>query len=322
MLGGISMYYPYFRGKRFELILLRERASLFGDNTIRPIIEPVREDISPLRNTVRKLVKHKSQFVLVINPQCGQLRTDPSPIFELVQAELNEYNGLSLGYVVTAETGDDKLKSKLKKYSSFNISIIHYGYADGKGLAALLSGLPKIKEHIFIDRYAGGLYRKNFVNCGKPRILIRDGFKIRRNDAYPATEHFSDLHLTYQHEGMQGFGDFLIVGEEYRDKGFAAYAIAIHITYMNKDNDMHIKHFISDRTGSTADPAGKFAEACSKLVSEINSRDSEIYRSDACNEYIDMHFRGLGYLKKLSMQHHLELIADYLLKRKTKTGGK
>lgn len=316
------MYYPYFRGKRFELISLRERASLFGDNIIQPIIEPVRKDVSSLRKTVRELVKHKAQFVLVINPQCGELRTNPSPIFELVQAELNEYDGLSLGYVVTAKTDDDKLKSELKKYSSFNISIIHYGYADGKGLAALLSGLPKIKEHIFIDGYAGDLYRRNFGNCGKPRILIRDGFRIRRNDAYPTTEHFSDLHLTYQREGMQGFGDFLIIGEEYRDKGFAAYAVAIHITYMNKDNDMHIKHFISDRTGSTADPAGKFAEALRKLVSEINSRDSEIYRSDACNEYIGMLYRGLGYLKKLSMQHHLELIADYLSKRKNKTRGK
>jgi hypothetical protein len=316
------MYYPYFRGKRFELLLLRERASLFGDNTIHPIIEPVRNAISSLRNTARELVNHKTQFVLVINPQCGELKTNPRPIFELVQAELNEYSGLSLGYVVTAETDDDKLKRELKNYSSFNISIIHYGYADGKGLAAMLSGLSNIKEHIFIDGYAGNLYRKNFENCDKPRILIRDGFKIRRNDAYPATEHFSDLHLTYPSEGMQGFGDFLIIGEEYRDKGFAAYAVVIHLTYLNKDNDMHIKHFISDRTGSTADPAGKFGEACSKLVSEINSRDSEIYVSDACNEYMGMPYRGLGFLKKLSMQHHLELIAEHVLKRKKNTGGK
>jgi hypothetical protein len=308
------MYYPYFRGKRFELILLRERASLFGDNIIHPIIEPVRDDISSLRNTVRELVKHKSQFVLVINPQHGQLMTNPSPILELVQAELNGYDGLSLGYVVTAETDVDKLKGELKSKSSFNFSIIHYGYADGKGLAALLSGLTNIKEHVFIDRYTGNLYRKHFENSGKPSILIRDGFKIRRNDTYPATEHFSDLHLTYKDEGMKGFGDFLIIGEEYRDKGFAAYAVVIHMTYLDKDNDMYIKHFISDRTGSTADPAGKFAEALSKLVSEINSRHSEIFISDACNEYIGMHYRGLGYIKKLSMQHHLELIAHYLSK--------
>jgi len=310
------MYYPYFRGKRFELILLRERVSLFGDNTIRPIVEPVRQDMASLRNTVRKLVKHESQFVLVINPQCGQLRANPGPIFELVQAELNEYPGVSLGYIVTAETDAHRVEGELQEYPGPNVSIIHYGYADGKGLAGLLSGSARIKEHIFIDGYAGALYRKNFENCGRPCILVRDGFKIRRNDAYPPTEHFSDLHLTYRREGMQGFGDFLVVGEAYRDKGFAAYAIAIHITYINRDSDMHIKHFISDRTGSTADPAGKFEEARRKLISEMSGPDSEIYTSDACNEYIRMHYRGLGYLKKLSMQHHLELVTDYLLRKR------
>jgi hypothetical protein len=310
------MYYPYFRGKINELVLMRECASFLANNNMHPILEPVRKNVSPLSKTVKELAKYEVQLVLVVNPQNGELKTNPQPILKLVQGQLKGYVGLSLGYIVTTQTDKNKLKEDIQRKSDYSASIIHYGYADGNGLATSLQGLANIKEHIFIDGYAGKLYRKHFESSGKPCILIRDGFRIRKNETYPDTEHFSDLHLTYTDDGMESFGDFLIIGEEYRDKGFAAYAIAIHLTYLDKDNDMHIKHFVSDRTGSPADPAGKFAEALNKLVAEITSSKSFVYHSEACKEYMDLHknnhFPGLGYVKKLSMQHHLELIANYL----------
>lgn len=310
------MYYPYFRGKTNELVLLREYASFLTNNNIHPILEPVRENISPLSKTLKELAKYGVRLVLVVNPQNGELRSNYQPILKLVQGQLKGYVGLSLGYIVTAQTDKSKLKETIQRKPDYSVSIIHYGYTDGNGLATSLKGLTNVKEHIFIDGYAGKLYRKHFENSGKPRILIRDGFRIRKNETYPSTEHFSDLHLTYTDDGMEGFGDFLIIGEEYRDKGFAAYAVAIHLTYLGKDNDMYVKHFISDRTGSIVDQAGKFSEALNKLVAEVNSSESLIYYSEACKEYMDLHknnhFPGLGYVKKLSMQHHLELIAKYL----------
>jgi hypothetical protein len=310
------MYYPYFRGKKNELKLLRERASFIANNNIHPILEPVRENVSPLSKTLKELAKYEVQLVLVVNPQNGELKTNPQPILKLSQDQLKGYVGLSLGYIVTAQTDKSKLKEDIQRKSDYSASIIHYGYADGNGLATSLQGLANIKEHIFIEGYAGKLYRKHFKNGGKPHVLIRDGFQIRKNETYPDTEHFSDLHLTYTDEGVQDFGDFLIVGEKYMDRGFAAYAVAIHLTYLDQDNDMHIRHFVSDRSGSTADQAGKFLEALNKLVAEINRSGSHIYHSEACGEYTYLHkighFPGLGYLKKLSMQHHLELIANYL----------
>ena len=81
---------------------------------------------------------------------------------------------------------------------------------------------------------------------------------------------------------------------------------------------MFIYHFISDQTASQTDPGGKFLEALAKLVKEINKTNSLIYKSKACAEYIDLfkkkHYPGLGYVKKLSMQHHIELIAHFLNK--------
>ena len=37
------MYYPYFRGKQFELMTIRETAKLMAERGFCPIIEPVRD---------------------------------------------------------------------------------------------------------------------------------------------------------------------------------------------------------------------------------------------------------------------------------------
>ena len=39
------MYHPYFRGKQFELITIREMAPLLAKSNFVPIIEPVREAV-------------------------------------------------------------------------------------------------------------------------------------------------------------------------------------------------------------------------------------------------------------------------------------
>ena len=113
---------------------------------------------------------------------------------------------------------------------------------------------------------------------------------------------------------MNGFGDFSIVGDQYSIGG-PAYAVAIHLTYLNEEKDMYVRHFISDRNESPSNPGGKFKEALNKLILEINEDDSSMFHSSACDEFIALynreHYPGLGYSKKLSMQHHLELIADY-----------
>jgi hypothetical protein len=149
-------------------------------------------------------------------------------------------------------------------------------------------------------------------------VLIRDGFVQRTNREHPEIEHFSDLHITYEDEGVDDFGDFLIVGDEFMEAGGPAYAVAIHLTFIdsNEDDDMFVKHYISDRTETPTDPAGKFMEALHKLVNDVARPTSGIYGSEAIEEFEDLHRRehypGLGYVKKLSMQHHIELIADFL----------
>lgn len=310
------MYYPYFRGKQYELITIRENAERMSQAAIVPILEPVKQNVSGLRRTLESLVEQNVRFVLIVNPQCGELcDIDPALINDLVNNTLPEYDNFSLGYIVNQDTLLADVTS-FCKVASHPVSIVHYGYQRGRELADALSSLKKVTEHIFIEEHCSKLYRKHFNE--KTRVLIRDGFIKRTNREHPEVEHFSDLHITYEDERVDGFGDFLIVGDEYSESGGPAYAIAIHLTFIDadEDNDMFVKHYLSDRTNTPVDPGGKFLEALKKLVDDVEKKDSPIYRSDAVNEYVRCHtmehYPGLGYVKKLSMQHHLELMINFL----------
>jgi len=71
---------------------------------------------------------------------------------------------------------------------------------------------------------------------------------------------------------MDDFGDFLIAGDEFSEGGGPAYAVALHLTLIDEeeDEDMFVKHYISDRTNTPDDPAGKFLEALAKVVEDVN----------------------------------------------------
>ena len=79
---------------------------------------------------------------------------------------------------------------------------------------------------------------------------------------------------------------------------------------------MSIYHFISDENSTPANPAGKFREALEKLIDHISNQDSNIYDSLAIRQFRELHnrahFPGLGKVKQISMQHHIELITDFL----------
>ena len=174
--------------------------------------------------------------------------------------------------------------------------------------------LPSTR-HIFQEENCGKLYQKHFKDA--ERVLLRDGFEKRTNRNHPPVEFFSDLHATYEDENMEGFGDFLIVGNDYSESGGPAYSVAIHITFIDPDKDyeMHIHHFKSIRQDDPKDPAGKFAEALDKMIAELNRPNTKIHRTSAITEFVELHdrghFPGLGYVKKLSMQHHIETLANF-----------
>jgi len=314
---GKDMYYPYLRGKQFELTLLRDNSDIMNFRNVHPIIEPVRNDFKSLERTLKVLEEKKVHYILILNPITGSSPVLQQNILTFIEDSELDFQAISFGYILDANSNIKGLISLLKKYNDKEFSLIHHGYPDSKQIAIKINGFENIKRHIFIDGYAGKLYQKHLKKESVERILIRDGFKLqKKNSLYPESEHFSDLNITYPDEGMDSFGDYLTIGDDYSETGGPAYAVAIHLTYFNEENDMFIYHFVSDRTDSPTDPGGKFLEALQKLIRKGEGESSLIFKSNAYREFKELfdkqHYPGLGYVKKLSMQHHVELIINFL----------
>lgn len=309
------MYFPYFRGKQYELISIRENAKLMAENGIIPIIEPVKESLGGLERAFEAIKSAEGRSVLVINPFKGDFSNLTKLINEFDTIIKND-SKIEIGIALTEGTDAEFVTSLFEKYSERKIALIHAGFIHPKDLVGKLGDKVNNCSSIFLEKHCSRLYRKNFGKCNE-LVLIRDGFKKQRNSDYPELESFSDLHVTYEDEGVRAFGDFLMVGSDYAEGGGPAYVVAIHITYIDPEQDyqMFIWHFKSENNNSPKDPAGKFAEALSKLVKEVNKTDSLIFKSVAVKEYIRLHqtghFPGLGSVKKLSMNHHLETLVEY-----------
>lgn len=307
------MYFPVFRGKQYELILLRENTEILNNHRVLPIIEPVNRQTGALKRAIKELKEASANFIILLNPTIGAFCDQNEELAELVLGECREYDGFSAGLVVNPNSQKDDLRIV---EGQLRTVIFHVGQIEDPTLFEYASKSKSVQYQVFAEEQCGKLYRKKFSESSAQRILIRDGFIQRRNADYEEHEHFSDLHATYPEEGMDGFGDYSIVGRPYQDGGGPAHAIAIHITYIDEDEDMQICHFKSRRTESPVDPGGKFAEALEELIVALDTKRYSIMPTRAINEFRLLHERGhypgLGYLKKLAMQHHMETLDEYL----------
>lgn len=310
------MYYPYFRGKQFELITIREMAGLLAEKEFIPVIEPVRESLSGLTKTLTAICEAGGHAIVVVNPYHGDHQEDGASITGLLQEYFTDCRNISAGILLRNDMDIGDIMACYNQHASHHPALVHAGFTAPKALAAELGNNMPSLTNIFIDDHANLLYRKHFDRS--KRILIRDGFKRKRNADYPEIEEFSDLHVTYRDRGMAGFGDFLMVGDAYTEGGGPAYAVAIHLTFIDPDKDdvMYIYHFVSDTKDTPTDPAGKFAQALAKLITKLDSGTSHILETEAIKEFRALHakghFPGLGSVKKLSMKHHIETLANYL----------
>jgi hypothetical protein len=310
------MYHPYFRGKQYDLLTIRSTAALMSRRSFVPIIEPVREALGGLRTALRSICEAGGRAIVIINPAHGDLARDGDPITELLQTEYLDELGLTAGVLLTDRLSVADAMEMAETHNTHPVAFIHRNFRFPDELAQAIEDEDIDARHIFVERHCGRGYRNTFSEAGS--VLLRDGFERRLNREYSDNEErFSDLHLTYRAEGVEGFGDFLIAGDDYSESGGPAHAVAIHLTYINaRARDvMYIRHFVSERRHDATDPAGKFLEALNALIQFIGSRESQILDSEAVREFRTFHrrehFPGLGKVKELSMRHHIETLGDY-----------
>ena len=312
-------YFPYFRGKQFELMAIRETATRMSQSGVVPIIEPVKLLTSPLERALEALQKANGRCILVVNPNCGDFSKTSSAratLLEFVKNNLSRYSSMfDVGILLTEKTSFNEVKDLIEDFSEYQICLIHAGYPRSRELQTL----NRIDDfyHVFISNCCKTIYRKSF-NQGF-RVILEDGFIKTKNADYPPEDFFSELHLTYSDasERFDGFGDYLMVGKEYSEGGGPALAVAIHLTFIDSERDsvMYTAHFVSDSNNTPTDPAGKYLEALEKMMNSELIKN-KVVRSSAIEEFKKLyerkHFPGLGYVKKLSMIHHIETICEFI----------
>lgn len=311
------MYYPYFRGKQFELITIRDTADIMAEAGFVPIIEPVKETLRGLHKALTTVCDANGRAIVIINPYVGDHQDNRTGITDLLTQEFTNNAAISAGILLRDDMNLEEALTLFEAHAAHNPIFVHAGFGDQKGLADRLGSGLKDTCHVFIEKHASTLYRKPFTAA--QRVLVRDGFQRLKNSEYAniPSEEFSELHITYGDLGMKGFGDFLMVGDSYSEGGGPAYAVAIHLTYIDPDRDdvMYIYHFVSTTNDTPTDPAGKFAQALEKLITKLEAGNSKLLETSAIKEFRDLHakghFPGLGYVKKLSMNHHIETLANF-----------
>ena len=111
------MYFPYLRGRQFELIALRElvERKKIGQNII-PIIEPIKPSATLLK-TLECFVKYDREIAVVFNPAVGdfskkirEMRREDSKIANELYELLTKHDRIIKSYIM-----NDKIAAKLKK---------------------------------------------------------------------------------------------------------------------------------------------------------------------------------------------------------------
>src|ERR1035437_3615259 len=157
-LGRKRMYHPYFRGKQYELITIREMAPLFKAAGFRPVIEPVKETLSGLPKALDAVVEADGRAIVIVNPHHGELSGAGTPLTELLKGEFLDLPGISAGILLKHDMTPNEVVECYQAHASHKPVLIHAGFSEAKALSEKLGKLTKDQCHIFFDRYCGKLY--------------------------------------------------------------------------------------------------------------------------------------------------------------------
>lgn len=311
------MYYPYLRAKQFELKALREFATEHKhQNKIIPILEPVKCQINALALAIKDMMDLELRFALILNPKEGDFKHS-TVSFNMWQDNecLVNNSGLWIPAFLYSKGDVSKIISIIEDNHLNNVMIIFRTCMDIDDEEALnLVKNPSVDYVVnafgtSVSRRLRSLLKSAVSNV----IRLDDCFKSKTRNADYALETdelFSEEPFFYESEGQfNGYSDFTTLPSAYEEGGMLPYALAIHFSYKKNEEQLYVHHFVSDSNETNSDIRGKFREAALKVrpfyTDKVKTMSVEetISRADNSDGY-----PGLGYLKKLSIKNHLELI--------------
>lgn len=311
------MYYPYLRAKQYELKALREfSAEHIDQNSITPILEPVKQQPNALNIAIDEMLANSLKFALILNPRNGDFK-HPTVSFDMWHQNdklMSNKEGWIPAFLYSKHNADEIL-SLITEYEIGHAMIIFRTCMDIDDETAWnIINNPAIKY--VVNSFGSTVSRRlrsRLKDTGRQIIRLDDCFKSKvRNADYSleVDELFSEEPFFYAEEGnLDGYSDYTTLPSEYIEGGMLPYALAIHLSYKKNEEQLYVHHFVSDSNETNNDIRGKFREAARKVAPFYEDKTKTAAVEEIIAKANDPEgYPGLGYLKKLSVKNHLELI--------------
>lgn len=306
------MYYPFLRAKKHELLALLAIPSNVFD-TVLPIVEPVTMSTQAL-SSYRNLANAGRPFILITNPAHGGVKPDEVQRL-LVREALREHSGLVLAYLIEKNFSMDAAKAFLAENLNHKKAFVFRATPRPAEVTNLVNELRSHSEVEYLVFDERRLHTSRAFDWHPRRVILNDGFDRKEKNAdYEADSPFPTYIDDIAKMGFAGFGDYLIIGDHFREGGGIGYVVTLHLT-ASEGPEIVVHHFSSDSDSEVRGlPQAKFQEACRKLVTSPIAR--ALPRTTGLEQYLEWdqeaHFPGLGLPKQASMQHHIEMMSRFV----------
>lgn len=319
------MYYPYLRGRQFELLALR---GLLDSNDflsyVRPVIEPVRKDFGSLRLARKEFARASFNPYLIVNPSVGELAQAPGAVADFLGDSPEGTcaykpaficNNWLLGHLDWVE-----------KFRGALLICVDSGVPDNEIIS--LAQADAISEVMLFEPDGHRALKMGIQNCGVPIVRLDNRFSAeQRNADYLSIppEKFSEELSFFTNDRYAGYSDFTLLPMQFSDGGFLPRAVVIHWSFLKQSSmgvtEIWMAHYTSTSNYSTTNVAGKFMEAAEKL---LTSAEKPCFSENQALKELDTYYRsnrypGLGVLKKLTVQNHILINAEFLSRNATRT---
>ena len=321
------MYYPYLRGRQFELLALR---GLLDSNDflsyVRPVIEPVRREFGPLRSAGREFSSANFHPYLIVNPSVGELAQAQGP--GAMVDFLGDGSGETSAYKPAFICNSWLLENfdLVEKFRGALLICVDSGVPDSEIIS--LAQADAISEVMLFEPDGHRALKMGIQNCGVPIVRLDNRFSAeQRNADYLSIppEKFSEELSFFTNDRYAGYSDFTLLPMQFSDGGFLPRAVVIHWSFLKQSSmgvtEIWMAHYTSTSNYSTTNVAGKFMEAAEKL---LTSAEKPYFSENQALKELDTYYHsnrypGLGVLKKLTVQNHILINAEFLSRNATRT---
>ncbi|KRL93489.1 sce7725 family protein [Levilactobacillus hammesii] len=296
------IYFPYFRGRQYDLQALKAIAQqqILPANII-PIIEPVR-DIRGLPQTVAAFVDHAQPVVVIANPTVSDYALTQQKLYDW--RPFRDNPALIVGHILTPTLIPDELTAP----NGHQTLLVARQYDELK--AAQQAGWLTAPNYLLVPPEA-----RIRQLLQRPTVSLFDHAWFPEHDRSYADitdGFFSDDWALTTHD-YSGYSDYTISGGHYSEHGYPARAVTLHLTYF-RGEQLRIHRFVSTDRSDYKHPKEKFFQAVAQLAAwlpqqPLSTQTPAAKQLAAYHE--QQHFPGLGVVKRLSLEHHLQVMAAY-----------